>query len=231
MQKVSPDQYASLELPDQWIEDQMQDYEARWIIDQLDGYKTVLELGYGAGIITRAMIKAGKDVTMVDGSQDLCNRATEDGAFAICSLFEDVNFVGKFDCVIASFVLEHVIDPVSLLMKCGQWGKKLIVVIGNANSYHRQLAVKMGLQETIYDLSARDHKVGHYKVYDFDSLKVDLGKAGLLKAGYFNLVPYGFQFKPLPNGMMKDFDPALIHAMCQIKIDPLLAANIGVVIE
>lgn len=223
-----PSEYASLDLPDQWIEDVMQDYEANWIVSKLSMCNTVLELGYGAGIVTRAMIKAGKKVTTVDGSSKLVIQASQDGAIGVCSMFEQVEFQEKFDAVVVSFVLEHLTDPVAVLKKCHEWTNKLIVVIGNANSYHRQLAVNMGLQNTIYDLSERDHKVGHYRVYDLSSVCIDLTDAGWLPKLHSIK---GFQMKPLPNSMMKEFDLSLIRAMNEIDIPAHVAANIGLVAE
>ena len=63
----------------------------------------------------------------------------------------------------------------------------------------------MGLIDSLDELSSRDHKVGHQRVYDFDSLENDLNKSGFevkLKKGFF--------LKPLPNSMMTTFDRRLI---------------------
>lgn len=226
MQKLMPDEYAELQLPDQWVEDIMQEQaEVPWILNQIKDDKTILELGYGAGIVTRAMVQAGKEVTMVDGSQDFCNRAEKDGAMSVCTMFEDMKFVGKFDCVIASFVLEHILDPAIVLMKLRKITNKLIVVIGNANSWHRRLAVEMGIQPDIYMLSNRDHLVGHYRVYDIETCSVEL-----LRTGWKTVTDiHGFQFKPLPNSMLAKLPREVIEAMCTVSIEPKDAANVGMV--
>lgn len=226
MQKLMPEDYAELNLPDQFIEDIMQHKaEVPWILEQTKNHKTILELGYGAGIVTRALVAAGKDVTMVDGSQDFCNRAAKEGAKAICSMFEDVQFVGKFDCIIASFVLEHIVDPCSLLMRLRKWSDTLIVVIGNANSWHRRIAVKMNTQDNIYCLSGRDVAVGHYRVYDLNTCSVELQRAGWQKCE----VIHGFQFKPLPNFMLAKLPEEVIEAMCTLDVPAEEAANIGMI--
>ncbi len=222
MQKLSPDGYATLDLPDQWIEREMQNVEARWIIEQLRGCKTILELGYGDGVITKALVESGFQVTTVDGSEALASRATFDGASGIHSLFEDFAPTGKYDCVIASFVLEHVTDPVALLKNCRQWSDKLIVVVGNANSWHRQLAVRMGLQPALDSLSARDEIVGHHMVYSWELLTDHLNQAGWRSCEW-----KGIQLKVLPNSMMIGWDRELIRAMCEIDVPVSVAANIA----
>ena len=47
-------------------------------------------------------------------------------------MFEDYTPPERFDCVIASFILEHVADPVALLKRIHGWTYRLIVVVGNA---------------------------------------------------------------------------------------------------
>lgn len=227
-QRLSPTEYSKLQLSDQWIEDLMQQVEAEWIFSQLSTSRYVLELGYGAGIITRDLIAGKKEVFVVDGSREFCDRAHRDGASVSHSMFEDFNLgdARKFDAVIASFVLEHVEDPVVLLEKCHQWADRLIVVAGNANSYHRQLAVKMGLQPTIYSLSQRDHQVGHHRVYDWAILC-----SHLHVAGWSPVTWKGIMLKPLPNSMLAKFDPALIQAMCELDVPFEAAANMAVVCE
>lgn len=203
----------------------MQEYESDWISDQVRECKTILELGYGAGVITRDLVRYQHIVYTVDGSKDLAAKASKDGAFGSHSMFEDLEFNDKlFHCVIASFVLEHVVDPVALLKRCREWSDKLIVVVGNANSYHRQLAVQMGLQPKLNSLSARDEQVGHYRVYDWPAIVAELHMAAWTPIEW-----KGLQFKPLPNSMMAGFSPELIRAMCEIDVPFECAANLLIV--
>jgi hypothetical protein len=212
-------------LPDQHLEDLVQEYEAAWIVQKLAHVNTVLELGYGSGIIANALVKAGKDVTVVDGAP--FNVA---GATCIESMFEDFTPIHRYGAVIASFVLEHVEDPQLLLRRCRQWAGMLIAVVGNANSIHRQLAVKMGLQANLNDLSARDHAVGHHRVYTLEFLHHHLVSSGWNPRA---LETKPLFFKPLPNSMMTGFSIPLLRAMNEIADElPIdLAANIGVVAQ
>lgn len=226
MQKLSPDAYSALALPDQWIEDIMQEYEARWLIEQTADAPRILDLGWGSGIIARALHAAGRDVVCVEGSRTACKAAESAGIPAIRSLFEKYAAHREFDCVIASFILEHIADPVALLKRATAWAPRLIAVIGNAESWHRRLAVAMGLQPRLDTLSARDEAVGHYCVYTRHEIAAQLAEAGWrIKA------MKGIQLKPLPNAMMTHFDERLIRAMCEAEVEPRDAANIGIVCE
>ena len=226
MQKLAPDRYASLKLEDQWIEDTMQETEARWLLEQTAAAPRVLDLGWGSGIVAKSLYAAGRDVFVVEGAEQNCTDAERLGIPVARSMFEDYRPHRDFDCVIASFVLEHVADPVALLRRMTGWAPKLIAVVGNAASWHRRLAVRMGVQATLDTLSARDHAVGHYRVYDVESIRADLEQSGWHPVKW-----KGLMFKPLPNAMMMHFDKRLIRAMCEEDVAPAEAANIGVVCE
>lgn len=99
----------------------------------------------------------------------------------------------------------------------------------NAESIHRKLAVKMGLQKSIYDLSARDVEVGHVRVYDIDSLRDHVLQAG----GYKIINESGMFLKTVHLGLMKEYSDDLLKALFNIseEIPPRLLANILMVVE
>ena len=208
-------------LPDKHIEDEMQQFEAAWILGELEPGSRVLDLGYGSGIIARALVAAGHRVTVVDGAP-----FEVEGATCVVSMFENFEPDTKYDAVIASFILEHVDDPVALLKRARQWTEKLIVVCGNAASIHRRLAVKMGLQPSLFTLSARDIAVGHHRVYDIVELMSELGDAG-----WTVRKTKGLFMKPLPNSMMTGYSVALLRAMNEIELPVEFMANVGMVCE
>ena len=221
MQKLPPSEYAKLDLADQWIEDEMQKVETAWIVNAIPHAKKVLELGHGSGIVATALRDAGKEVTIVEGAAEYIGKI--DGVQYVHSMFEDFEPIGGYDCVIASFVLEHVADPVALLKRATRWAPILIAVVGNAESWHRRLAVEMGIQPALESLSARDHAVGHYRVYDRKTIHVDLSDGG-----WDVKYTTGIMFKPLPNSMLVGLDKNLIRAMCEISVSPMQAANIAI---
>ena len=160
---------------------------------------------------------------MVEGSPVVYERITCRKHLA---LFEDFESERDYDTVVASHVLEHVPDPVALLKKLRKWSKRLIVLVPNAQSWHRKLAKQMGLIKSLHELSPRDIIEGHVRVYDKQTLDIDLSLAGWEAKKW-----RGFFLKTLPNSMMLGHSPELIRAMNEIYVRPCDAANIGVICE
>lgn len=217
---------------DKFIEDLAQYHTYNWVFDQMAGCKTVMELGYGEGNFTRALIERDYSPTVLDGSDILLQKAREihgDKITAQHGLFEDFVPNMLYDCVLATHVLEHVDSPVTLLNHIKTWltpGGKIIIIVPNKESIHRQLAVLMGLQPALDALGKRDKLVGHQRVYSLDTLQKDSAAAGLstmAKAGFF--------LKPLPNSMMVDYSRELLDALNTIspQLPQNLLANIGIV--
>jgi SAM-dependent methyltransferase len=231
---MHPDDYAKLELNDQWIEDIMQEYEAKLISNNINDGAKVIDFGYGNGIICESLLKKPNlNYTLVDGSFELLSRAKSkhkncNGRLKTTqSMFEDYDTKDHFDIAIASFVLEHMKDPLDFLKRCRKFADHLIVFIGNAKSLHRRLAVTAGLVGSVYELSERDKEVGHYHLYDLDMLK-----AHLARAGWTPVDEKGIFLKVVNNAKMVDWPKSLIHAMCKIQlIDVEDAANIGVICD
>jgi 2-polyprenyl-3-methyl-5-hydroxy-6-metoxy-1,4-benzoquinol methylase len=126
-------------------------------------------------------------------------------------------------------VLEHVDDPQAILRLISSWlveTGKIIIVVPNRNSLHRQLAVLMGLQPELDTLSKRDLLVGHQRVYSLEGLEEDIRGAGLRP-----IESVGFFLKVLPNAMMLDYSRDLLWAMNIISssLPKHLLANIAVV--
>lgn len=220
------------DIPDKHIEDLCQEYSVHWILDKIKGKQRVLELGYGEGILNESLLKAGHEVTLVEGSDLLIEDARKkygSRLSVIHTLFEDYHPDQKFDAVIASHVLEHVDDPVALMKMVKDWihpESVVLVIVPNAESIHRRLAVKMGMVPALDTLSPRDHLVGHQRVYSYVEVENDLAKAGFKVAeagGYF--------LKVLPNGMMLSYSQELLMALNAIseELPKELLANLAIV--
>jgi SAM-dependent methyltransferase len=82
----------------------------------------LLELGCGAGRVTRALVAKGYDVTAVDESAAMV--AHVDGAAKVRSSIEDLVLPGTFDVVVLGSFLVHAGDPAvraALLATCRRY--------------------------------------------------------------------------------------------------------------
>jgi len=223
-------------LPDIHIENAIQRYELDWLHALIPMGSRVLDLGIGDGIIFQELVEfignSGGGLVTVEGSQDIVEKFSHlESSYVqiICSRFEDLSINDGFDVILASHVLEHVDDPVTLLTNLNSLLKVngvLVGVVPNRESLHRRVAVAMGIQDELDSLSARDHMVGHQRVYSLVSLVSDLDKAG------FEIDSHrGFFVKPLANSQMLDFSVELIRGLL-VASDDLpteLCGNIGFV--
>jgi SAM-dependent methyltransferase len=231
LDRIAADYHTNESIPDIHIENLCQEYFIEWLLQQIAVGSRVLELGYGDGIVTAALVKSGCELTVLEGSATLVDRARQAHPTVNCvhSLFEDFRADRAYDVILASHVLEHVDDPQAILRLISSWlveTGKIIIVVPNRNSLHRQLAVLMGLQPELDTLSKRDLLVGHQRVYSLEGLEEDVRRAGLRP-----IKSVGFFLKVLPNAMMLDYSRELLWAMNIISssLPKHLLANIAVV--
>lgn len=90
----------------------------------LDGFK-ILEVGCGAGILTEPLAKLGAEVVGIDPAEELIalakGRLLNDLKVTyICETIEDHSskFFEKYDCVVASEVVDHVKEKEPFLKAC-----------------------------------------------------------------------------------------------------------------
>jgi len=232
LDRVATEYHTNESIPDIHIENLCQEYFIHWLIRQIPVEARVLELGYGDGLVTAALAKAGCTLTLVEGAKILVDRARMKHPEVECihSLFEEFHAPPSYDLVLASHVLEHVDDPQAILSLMSSWLNetgRIIAVVPNRNSLHRQLAVVMGLQPTPDSLSKRDHLVGHQRVYSLQTLEQDIVSAGLSV-----IDSCGFFLKVLPNSMMLDYSRELLWGLNAISayLPKDLLANIAVIV-
>lgn len=82
------------------------------LIDDYE-FSTLLDVGSGQGLHARAFVAAGKEVTAIDYGKSIYAEKHEDGG-GFDVVWGDIHtheFNQKFDCVWASHVLEHQINP------------------------------------------------------------------------------------------------------------------------
>ncbi len=221
------------DVADLHVEDLQQEHSADLIADAVQGCARVVELGYGVGLMTRALRERGVPIEVVEGSPRLAAqaRAEHPGLVVHEGMFETFVPDAPVDAVLALHVVEHVDEPRPLLAHLATWlkpGGVLVVVVPNAESLHRRLAVRMGLQPHLDTLSPRDHLVGHQRVYTLDGLRDDV-----LAAGLHPTRELGWFLKTLPNSVMVDWPAELLIALNDIsdELEPRQLANIGLVAQ
>lgn len=174
------------------IDNVYEQYKRYEFLHKLNNYiklkeANVLELGSATGQMTELLSKTVKMVTAVDGSIDFIKIAKNrvknfENVKFIESYFEELSLAQNFSCLILHHILEHIKDPLFLLSKLNSLLTKegiIAISVPNANSLSRLLAVKMGLLNSIYDLTENDKKHGHFRVYDWQMLENQISNCGL----------------------------------------------------
>lgn len=177
----------------------------------------VLEMGLGDGEWTRRLIQSFGRSCVVDGAEPLLDHARRtfgSNLKTYSNLFEEFSPRERFDTIVASFILEHVADPPTVLKKASSWLKpkgQIVVIVPNADSLHRRLAVCMGLQKATSDLGPTDVAMGHRRVYTVARVEGDIEAAGLVVKRRLGLF-----VKPLPQSRMTDFPDNMLAGFVKL---------------
>lgn len=213
LEKIADLYHQSQTIQDKKIEGNCQRFFCHWLLERLDSTESVVELGYGDGITTDMLSPHIQNYEVVEGVSSLVGEAKRraPGVKVIESLFEDFCPDRQFDTILAFHVLEHVRNPDALLKHLKTWLKKtgrIFVLVPNALSLHRQLALSMGLIDSVHELSDRDHLVGHLRVYSPSQLVSQIEDCG-----FKIITEKGFFIKPFPNSMMLEHADELIEGL------------------
>ncbi|MBR58403.1 MAG: methyltransferase type 12 [Myxococcales bacterium] len=215
--------------PDSSItEQQANEYMAREAGRLVEGPK-VLVLGAATGVWAEPLIARFGGFDTVDAVEHLVQdleRQYPGKVRGFVSLFEefDPSDTG-YDTIVLGHVLEHLHNPVDVLTRCRSWlrpGGRVVILVPNAHSLHRQVGVSLGYLEKVTDKSAGDLALGHRRVYTWDSLRADVEAAE-----FTDLHLSGLFIKPLSNQQMDEFSDELRIAFFQMgPVAPELACVI-----
>ena len=175
-----------------------------------------LELGPASGYMTELLVDEFKTLHLLEGSESLLKEIPNyQNIIKYHALFEDFETTQKYDSIIMSHVLEHIENPSLILKKIYNWLEDdgiFLVSVPNAKSIHRLVAVQMGMLANEYELNARDHELGHYRVYDMDVLSTHMVDAG------FKVIDKGGVFlKPLSNAQIENtWTPEMIEGFYKV---------------
>jgi 2-polyprenyl-3-methyl-5-hydroxy-6-metoxy-1,4-benzoquinol methylase len=180
--------------------------------------RRVLEMGCASGVMTRWLARDVQTLDVVDAAQAYLDALAADPALARVrlhrALFEEFQPPGSYSDIVMARALEHVADPVQLLRRVRNWlqpSGRLHVVVPNADSLHRRVGVAMGALGSVDELSERDRRFGHFRVYRKALLLEHLTSAGLTPVH-----SEGVFLKPLSNAQLVGWDQPLLDAFNQV---------------
>lgn len=192
---------------------------------------SILEMGPAEGVMTELLANTGKSLTVVEGSRVFCESiaARHPAVHVVCGLFEDFVPERRFDNIVLGHVLEHVDDPSAIVARAARWltpQGRMLAVVPNSRSLHRQAAVLMKLLASEDSLNATDLHHGHRRVFDPDSFRQCFTAAGLAIE-----VSGGYWLKPVSNRQIEQaWTPEMLAAFMQLgERYPDIAAEIYVV--
>jgi 2-polyprenyl-3-methyl-5-hydroxy-6-metoxy-1,4-benzoquinol methylase len=174
---------------------------------------TGLELGCSDGFMTEMLAAKLERLDVVDGSERFLAEARKRKLPNVSfthALFEEFKSATRYDFIFASYILEHVLDPVAVMRMAREVIKPdglLMIVVPNARALSRQLALHMGLLKDLKALTENDHNHGHRRVYDRVALNRDIASAGfdvVAQGGIMLKILADFQMdKLIDDGMLK----------------------------
>lgn len=156
----------------------------RSVLDYAKG-PSLLELACGNGLVTSMLAPHFERVVGVDASWRHITeaRARHKGIDFVQTLAEDYQSEEPFTTITMLYLLEHVLDPVSLLRSAVRNLHEegvLIIHVPNALAVNRRIATLMRTLENEYELSPFDIEiVGHRRSYDLRLLVEHVVSAGL----------------------------------------------------
>jgi 2-polyprenyl-3-methyl-5-hydroxy-6-metoxy-1,4-benzoquinol methylase len=178
----------------------------------------VLEMGCSTGVLTLPLAEHVRDLWVVDGSKTYLDEVARKLAGKPVRLdlafFEDYAPGVTFDHVVMAGAVEHLREPRPVLEHVRSWlgtTGELHVFAPNARSFHRLVGVAMGMLPDPFALNERDHAMGHFRVYDADTLCAELEGAGM---EILEVAANSLKF--LSNAQMMQLDPKLWDALFEV---------------
>jgi len=199
----------------------MNKYRVSKILELCKG-ETVLDIGSADAFMSEALAPFFRRIVALDGSAELIERArarlsSQSHVELVHAMVEEFETSERFDLVLLSFILEHVADPVALVVKATRFVKStgtIFVMVPNAYSLHRRVGMALGLLTSMDDFSEEDRRQGHRRVYTEERLCADL-EAGRLCVDEIGT----FFIKALSNAQMEQLDTQIADAFFAISRD------------
>lgn len=197
---------------------EMQEYLVKLVKNKIDNLKllenfTFLEIGPSLGIMTEKLQNITQNYFICEGSSYFAKKLEEKypNITVYNCLIEELHEEKKYDLILLGHVLEHVDNPIEVLKQIKKLLKedgKLITIVPNSNSLHRQAAVIMGILNDQKELNETDIFHGHRRVYDLEMLKNDFRESN------YEIEEFGgYWLKPLSNKQLSEqWTPEMLEA-------------------
>ena len=175
-------------------------YDVLEIAKNLRG-NTVLEMGSNSGTVTRYLLPHAQALDIVEGSVTGIERTIgslgygHDKIRYFHECWEDFEPPNQYSDVVMVRALEHVENPTDLLSRMAKWitqNGRIHIIVPNAESLHRRIMIENGELSHLNELRQRDHEIGHFRVYDKETLSREIQQKGL-NVAYLS----GFFVKPI----------------------------------
>lgn len=151
-------------------------------------------------------------LTVLEPAQLFYNKAVEDSKKISGKKIQVLNLLledsmaelaqQKFDFILVSSLLHEIPDQPKFLHTLHQLASENTVIhfnVPNARSFHRLLAVEMGLIKSEFEMSASNIQFQQHTVFDLPLLK------GIMESNGFTVVESGsFSFKPFTHQQMQN---------------------------
>jgi hypothetical protein len=173
----------------------------------------VLEMSYNDRGWTDALLDKGFDLTVIEGARynvEYARAKYGDRLNIVHTLFEEFEPDTRFNTIVMSCIIEHVIDPALVLRRAASWltdDGVIVLVVPNKLSLHRRVGLRCGMLQSMEELSEQDLAVGHRRLYTVASLTEEIAGAGL-----FTRDIEGIFLKPLSSSQMMDWPDTLLNA-------------------
>lgn len=196
-----------------YMDELIVDREMEFVQKYCNVKTNALEIGCGNGYSTKKLLAIFDDLEIVEPSRkNIAMMKDRVQCEVVCHnvLLEDFETDRKFDNVFFLTVLEHVLDPIDSLRQLGKLVSRngnIYISVPNCMVLNRRVGYRLGFLRDYHDLSPKDYRVGHRRVYTVDELLRHCTEAGLRI-----ITLKGIYLKPLPEKDMIELGDAKVRA-------------------
>jgi len=184
----------------------LKEYRLRCARKYISKSGNLLEIGPADAGMSMELAKMFDRVVIIEPTHEFADDLKRDldvgkNVNIVNSAIKDYKKGEKYDYIILSHVLEHIENDSEVLKKLKEMLEeegRVFIMVPNANCINRKIGIKLNLSNSPFDLNERDKKIGHLRVYNFQSLIKVCESAG------FKVINKGGLFiKPFPNEKME----------------------------